>query len=294
VGQERGADIWPWGVAFLAKSVDGSLRAELASRVWLQTHLAGTRPRTAPAEDEEEPDAWDLRYNRAGTYLASVNRVQVGQHLHSLPNPAVLREGDGHPFVPPFVAAEVTSLPRGCPVEWWSMGVAHLPKAHGFKPRVSVTQNDYDWGHIGGVTISPPSYTATEQAVSLLTVLVYQEAMLAKDSDCMGRIESDLLAVVSSARTRASVKVVHGTGFVSTASLESWSRMHEHRLFAPLVVIPCYTVYGCSNFGAVSDFEQKSLDNINSMTDVRKSSTAQKTSPQTRSLAMAMTLRIDL
>ena len=40
IGQERGVDVWPWGVAFLPSTDHASVHAEAARKVWLHAHVA--------------------------------------------------------------------------------------------------------------------------------------------------------------------------------------------------------------------------------------------------------------
>ena len=282
VGQERGVDIWPWGIVFLAQSPNGPSRAESACRVWQQIHLTGTSEVKATAkdgeEDEEGPDAWDLRYNRALTSKAPTSQLHLGQHLHLLPNPAVYRDADAVVgCIPPFVAAEVGFLPQDCPIEWWSMGIAHLPKAPLSEPRISVNQWGYIWGSISITTILPHSGKATERSIHLVTVLVHRAAT-STSNDNFESVENDLLAILSSEETSTSVEDVSGTAFVSTQSLEDWSRIKEHQLFQGLVFVPCNSVHGCSNFSG-DTFNTGDSDGA--------------TSALTQPLAVAITMKVD-
>ena len=262
VGQERGVDAWPWGIVFLAKWYDGPIRAELASCVWQQAHLAGTRPQDAEGmneDDKEGPDAWDRQFNRAASFETLASHHQVGRHLHVLPNQKVFRSTDGNEstLVPAFIAAEVDYLPRNCPIEWWSMGVAHLPKPPTSKQQVSSTGKNYPWGSINLVTIFPPTDSATTRSVHLVTVLVYRAAVNEDIEETFASIESDLLALLwsdrdSSDAQQASAEAVHGTAFVSAHSSDHWSWLHRRRFFEDSVTIPCHSVYGCSNSGTIN------------------------------------------
>jgi diphthine-ammonia ligase len=303
VGQERGVDIWPWGIAFLESTDTASVRAELSCRVWRQAHLAGARLQevsdaTEDDEGDEGPDAWDLQYNRAMTFDTPAT-LGLNRHLHPLPNSAVLKApSNTASLIPPFIAAEVVSLPRSAPVEWWSMGITNLPKRPASRPRVSVIQRRHPWGSIHGITFSPSSEAATEGYIHLVTAFVRRETISASSVDFVSRIGGDLLALLLSnqdpSKTEApSAEVVHCTAFVSTEGVEQWSRLSEHRLFENLVLVPCNAVYGWPD-SAVDDILSPDSTGLSSSTapGLRDSDDGAGSSP-TQRLAVAITMRIN-
>ncbi|ETI27000.1 hypothetical protein G647_10099 [Cladophialophora carrionii CBS 160.54] len=297
VGQERGVDIWPWGIAFLESTETASVRAELCSRIWQQAHnVPGARPQDVldGEESDEGPDAWDLQYNRAKTFEAAATLLQTDRHLHPLPNDAVLQDPNiGASVTPPFIAAEVISLPRSAPVEWWSMGITNLPKRPASRPRVSVARKDHAWGSLHKVTLFPSSEPTTEgYVVHLVTITLCEEAISAGSIDGDSRIRDDLLTFVSVDRGpfkqgAPSAEVVHGTAFISAQGWDHWSLLRRDGLFETLVVVPCESVYGWSN---------PAVNNVEPLGSARESPSAPttelKASP-TQRLAVAITMRID-
>ncbi|KAJ9606372.1 hypothetical protein H2200_009333 [Cladophialophora chaetospira] len=311
VGQERGVDIWPWAIAFLESSKDGSFRAELSSQVWRNAHLAGTRPKNRPdgednEEDEEGPDAWDLQYNRAAISQASATQPRPGEHLHLLPNSAVLRPDDEpSAFIPPFIAAEVISLPRDAPVEWWSLGITNLPTSPGSKPRASTVRKDYVWGSIVRVSVLPPAYATTECSVHLATVMISPERTPSNGFESIACIKDDLLALLFSdvdnlQTTAASANVVYGTAFVSTRGVEAWSRLRQDRLFKDVAVIPCNVVFGHFSSAHDARTEQQGLSASSEPPQGKLSvdrpddeATVEMEGASCEPLAIAITIRID-
>ncbi|EXJ96079.1 hypothetical protein A1O1_01205 [Capronia coronata CBS 617.96] len=304
IGQERGVDLWPWGVALVKKSINISAQALEASQVWQQVNLIGTRPEQDSSsdetgEDEDGPDAWDRQYNRFSQYGATVAQTTVGEHLHMLPNPRVLREASSKSrFVPPFIAAEVVSLPRDATVEWWSLGVANLPKLPESVPRISTSRQDYTWGSICRVSVHPPkkernqehdrkqdqdqsASNTTDTTINLMTVLIHSPLHHPTSSirEGIDVVEQDLAAFLSGrtdSGTSSSLEVVHGTAFVSAEYQTPWSKKQKQKqdqdwdqsLFANLTVIPCKSVHGrasssSSNSGlADQGNEDKSSENF--------------------------------
>ncbi|KIW94706.1 uncharacterized protein Z519_04683 [Cladophialophora bantiana CBS 173.52] len=297
VGQERGVDMWPWGIAFLEGGcTDGPVRPELSCRVWQQAHLTGTRSTKAGIGEEDDeadegPDAWDLRYNRASTYEVSSGEMTVGQHLHLLPNANIfLEDGSSASFVPPFVAAEVVSLPRGAPVEWWSMGITNLPKSPASKPRVSAVRKDWVWGSMAKVTILPP-YGKSGTTVHLITALVCHRA------DVAG-VESDILNMIvpDSGYENSSfspAELVHGTAFITLQAQEEWSRMRRGHLLGNLAAIPCNSLFGSSGGvsspAAANNLAVSSLPAVKFGTDIQGPAALYPPLP----LGVAMVMRVD-
>ncbi|EXJ71064.1 uncharacterized protein A1O5_06057 [Cladophialophora psammophila CBS 110553] len=298
IGQERGVDMWPWGIAFLESGcTDGPVRPELSCRVWQQAHLTGTRSTKAGMGEEgdeadEGPDAWDLQYNRASTYEASSGEMTVGQHLHLLPDANIFRQdGSSATFVPPFVAAEVVSLPRSAPAEWWSMGIANLPKSPASKPRVSAVRKDRVWGSMAKVTIHPPSYGKSGTIVHLITALVHQRADIAG-------VESDILNLIlpdneSETLSLGPAELVHGTAFITLQAQQEWSRMSGGHLLRNLAVIPCNSLFGSSGVvpsaAAANNLAVSSLPAIEFGTDIQAPAAFYPPLP----LGLAVVMRID-
>ena len=162
VAQERLVDIWIGpGVAYLGNKVtnhtttDGKSvsdidvmhsRACTAACAWhlsLEIDEKGHKRRQSLAsndeQDEEDADIWHAQHNHGQSARPQLN---VGQHLHILPNHRILSvQGEriwrgtssgstetAKAHFPTFIAAEVLELPRNASVEWWSLGLAGVAK----------------------------------------------------------------------------------------------------------------------------------------------------------------------
>lgn len=255
IGQERGVDAWPWGIAFLSQADETMLRAELSCRMWQQAHLAGTRPAANDPDEvevegypDEGPDAWDLQYNHAAQWR-DWGETNIGQHLKLLPDPAVLKlDGLSTTFTPAFIVAEVTALPRNAPIEWWSMGIANLSKSPNATTRILATQKDFTWGSASKVTVLS---TKAVKLIHLITLLVHQSSESANPMANIPTLEKDVTDFVSrvdDSGEAASMlpEVVHGTAFISLQNQHDWTEFQRYQLFKNLVITPCNSLYGTS------------------------------------------------
>jgi diphthine-ammonia ligase len=151
IGQERGVDLWTWGVAFLPRldEVESKQLHQLATKIWRQAHQTTVYGKSAlgyvedgDEDSESGPDAWDLKM---GTGRVTPS---VGKHRHVLPNSTVFaNELDGL-WIPPIVVAEVEELPRAAPIEWHSHGLGGLPKRPSGTPAVFVGFWEFPWGRV--------------------------------------------------------------------------------------------------------------------------------------------------
>ncbi|KIX06942.1 uncharacterized protein Z518_04918 [Rhinocladiella mackenziei CBS 650.93] len=327
VGQERGVDIWPWGIAFLQHEDGSSYKVDVTYRIWHDAHRISTRTKiNSPTEDEndqeEGPDAWDLQYNRSQIYEVAPLQMTVGNHRHILPHSTIFKDTTSESvFIPPFIAAEILSLPRHAPVEWWSLGIANLPEKPHSTPRISTSRKHYSWGSTNRVTIHPSTSLeeraqsgARETWVHLVTVLVHLNPLdISSDVKLVEEVLLDLLLPKSDLGTLAfsDPEIVHGTAFISHKGYTYWTKMRERPLFATLTVIPCTTLYGncrvdtsiddpgdeSSGISVSKSSTKKTEQEVSSLrpneeTDIKNDAAAQ--CPwQCRPLAAAMTIRID-
>jgi len=269
VGQERGVDVWSWGIALL-KGEEGlgtearGKRAQLAWEVWKLAHLVGARPESSGASDDESdnddeaegPDAWDLRFNRSTAFQSSHLQVTVGAHLHILPNSEIFSDGSTTKYIPSFIAAVVTALPRDAPVEWWSLGIANLSKDRTSKPRVEVRTGSFPWGFISIVTIQPTTSAeeGSPQGVHLVTNLVTvlvrpsmdrETAADARNADIENELSEMLL---SGNHTYPDVQFqfqsIHGTAFIASEVERCWKPVASKSLLAAVTTVPCTSLFG--------------------------------------------------
>ncbi len=310
VGQERGVDIWPWGIAFLKQSSKVTTHAAMAGRVWAAAHSVGTRCEKPASEDvdaeEDNLDAWDLRYNR---YNSSMHAMTIGQHLHVLPNHTVF----GHVattarFIAPFIAAEVVSLPRDAPIEWWSLGLARIIKQNTPRAPASFGRAVFGWGSIIQVSVrtalGDQSFTQ-ETTIHLVTVFVHLAAVMGV-VEAVHDFQGDLQAYLSQIRVsehsawppaKPSFELVHGTAFLSANGQTQWPELSRQGLFNSLTVIPCKSVYGQSDFSVSIDDESEARQSSESSEHSEEAGpnvmAFNNHSAPCQPLAIAMAMRID-
>ncbi|EHY51980.1 Diphthine-ammonia ligase [Exophiala dermatitidis] len=268
VAQERGVDIWPWGIAFLKKDSAIASHAVVASKVWQEANLIGTRPVSESStegdsdnDDEDGPDAWDRQFNRSSLHDKKIPATNVGGHLHILPNHKVFKSTSiGCKFVRPFIAAEVASLPRDAPIEWWSLGLANLPQLPSSVPRISASGQHRGWGSVSIVTVLPGEHQDQEKeretesidrnTEHLVTVLMYMpnssQESNTLDTETIERDITDMLSERYADTTPPSYQAVHGTAFISAEFQSARCKLNKHSLFSSLAVVPCKSVYGSS------------------------------------------------
>ena len=170
IGQCFGIDWWICGVAYLANCdlEDVQTRAILAWQVWKEAHIiteaenhdteSSIETRNTEDTDDDNIDLWDRQHNfqaGAGLICATSGKDRAyGSPLHMLPNPNVVahkgrspsRGTIPEPSVPPFLAAEVHSLPRSVSIEWHGQGLARLaerPLSNPCLNSVQKTTNQY-------------------------------------------------------------------------------------------------------------------------------------------------------
>ncbi|KIW37174.1 uncharacterized protein PV06_10793 [Exophiala oligosperma] len=285
VGQEREVDIWPWGIAFLKRDPDAAHRnATTAQRIWEHAHRIGTRSSNSSArddddiddEDDQGPDAWDLRFNRFQLANSAAENAAIGQHLHVLPNNTVFgKRATTADVVPPFIAAEVTSLPRDAPVEWWSLGVANLIKTLTSSSTAAAAatcgREDFEWGSISRTSLhaeSPKQSSGGHPSTvrqHLVTVLIRsasggsgkpRHGPRQVDDDVRAhllRTIGDDVHVGPRPKLPPVLECVHGTAFLSTVEgRPRWAEVSKGELFNSLTVIPCTSVHGRGQVGTLS------------------------------------------
>lgn len=106
---------WTGAVAFITASSDAKGKAELAHRFWVEAHRTGLWE--GDEEEDDTSDIWDRTFG-------NTRSLAVGsQESTPLPDFTRLLSRDHH--VPGMFSVQVKELPRGCDIEWQSMGIAH-------------------------------------------------------------------------------------------------------------------------------------------------------------------------
>ncbi|KAK5049550.1 hypothetical protein LTR84_004479 [Exophiala bonariae] len=305
VGQERGIDLWPWGISFLEEQGQGTShsRAEQASKVWQYTHRIGITHEDDSSDDEDQdgPDAWDLRFNRSVTFQSSHSHTTIGAHLHTLPNPNVFTSPMSKAtYIPSFIAATVTALPRNAPVEWWSLGLANLPTFGTSRPCVKVVAGSYDWGNSSAVTITPTRPRARDlsrrksSVTTLVTIMMNMLPSTTADAEIdsidIEKHVSSLLSSEDNADTRIDLPLdlCHGTAFISSEGERQWMQVANRTSLAAITVVPCTSLFGSP---AMEISKESSEFSYSTRNGERHTSDSSDVSCQP--LSVALTLRIE-
>ena len=116
IGKVMNVGWWTGAVAFITGPGGGQIKARLAWEAW-----RGVHERELWEKDDEEEDGldvWDRRYGGMGSLAMETAGIQ------SLPDFSRLSDSASS-NVPGFLAVELDELPRGCDIEWQSLGVAY-------------------------------------------------------------------------------------------------------------------------------------------------------------------------
>ncbi|KAK3178301.1 hypothetical protein OEA41_000434 [Lepraria neglecta] len=120
IGKVMNVGWWTGAVAFITGPGDVQIKARLAWEAW-----RGVHERELWENDDEEEDGldvWDRRYGGMGSLAKETAGIQ--------PLPDFSRISDSASSnVPGFLAVELDELPRGCDIEWQSLGVAYQNSA---------------------------------------------------------------------------------------------------------------------------------------------------------------------
>ncbi|MCJ1471815.1 hypothetical protein MMC13_000456 [Lambiella insularis] len=126
IGLELQVNWWSAAVAFFVADADVEEKALITWCCWKRMH----QPPVLDVQDDDGssdgPDIWDRRYN--GLMSSGLEEKTA----HSLPEFSRLKSNTLHrgTSVPAFFAVQVEELPRGCDVEWQSLGIAHQSVVH--------------------------------------------------------------------------------------------------------------------------------------------------------------------
>ena len=116
IGRAMKVGWWTGGVAFITGKDDVQMKAEIAWEVWKRIH-----ERELWEEDEELEDGFDV-WDRVHGGIGSLVKHMAGtQPLPDFTRLSHAASGD----IPGFLAIEVDELPRGCDIEWQSLGLEY-------------------------------------------------------------------------------------------------------------------------------------------------------------------------
>ena len=120
IGIEREVTWWTGAVMLVVGEHDLQRKAVFAWALWKEMHEVPQIEDSASEDELDGPDAWDKKYGGRGNF--SNDEVME----HRLPDFQTLIYPAGHGFVTPgFFTVQVDEIPRGCEVEWQSLGIAH-------------------------------------------------------------------------------------------------------------------------------------------------------------------------
>ena len=116
VGRAMKVGWWTGGVAFITGRDDMQKKAEIAWEVWKRIH-----DRELWEEDENNEDGFDV-WDRVHGGMGSLVKQMAG--IQPLPDFARFSHAASSD-IPGFLAIEVDELPRGCDIEWQSLGIEY-------------------------------------------------------------------------------------------------------------------------------------------------------------------------
>lgn len=241
VGQEREVDLWPWGVAFVTSTSDVHSHMKAASQAWSHAHRYHVSTiGDDGSDDEAQEDVWFQQQRHHNFQMSTTTAISSrSEHLHKLPKYfAAAGSGSLQPTVPPLIVVEVLSLPRGAPVEWWSLGLSRLAASSW---NVKWSTKAWPWGSSTGVLISnttnPGSSRATEHV--FLSMLVNHLSDSPKSLSLTSIINDQF-------KKDASWTVAHGTSFHSLhASVETCTDFLAEEI--QTATVPCRGLWGFTN-----------------------------------------------
>ena len=116
IGRAMKVGWWTGGVAFITGRDDMQMKAEVAWEVWKRIH-----DHELWKEDEKHEDGFDI-WDRVDGGMGSLVKHMVG--IQPLPDFARFSDAASSD-IPGFLAIEVDELPRGCDIEWQSLGIEY-------------------------------------------------------------------------------------------------------------------------------------------------------------------------
>jgi diphthine-ammonia ligase len=252
VGQERGVDFWPWGVAFIYLTDDLIGKVSTAAQAWSTAHQYHLMTDEDDTEDNNaDQDVWYQQQHRGFTSPATTPTA-TSDHLHKLPNPTLMNSIQ--PRFPPLLIAEVVSLPRAAPIEWWSLGLTNLT-ADSQKLRWGI--KTWSWGVSTGVFISSPTDEGGAEHV-FLSLLIRDASQL--ESGMREALRLALGATISHTfgleGDESKWEVVHGTAF-HAAKLYG-TKGHIEGIHT--ATVPCRGLWGSVDVNGDGDAQMEKLD----------------------------------
>ena len=113
---------WTGAVAYITGGQNVRGKAMIAWLAWEKAHKIASLAESPDDDQTDEFDAWDRKYG-GGQSSFFAEEVPVPQ----LPDftKVTYDDNQNQAMIPSFLAVEVDELPRGCDIEWQSLGIAH-------------------------------------------------------------------------------------------------------------------------------------------------------------------------
>ena len=120
-GKAMNVSWWVNAVAFVIAGDDAGDKAMVAWKIWAEVHQMDLWDAGDKTEDEDgldDFDVWDIRQGGLGRFSTDDLECACLPDFKRMPNST----SDN---VPHFFAVQVDGLPRGCEIEWQSLGLAY-------------------------------------------------------------------------------------------------------------------------------------------------------------------------
>ena len=257
VGQNRHVDIWPWAVAFLSRTSAPASKSDIIAKIWHKLYNPVTNPPTDEVSDDENFDVYDLKKTLPRSFRHGPLPA-FDQHLHILPNRSLLKVKSGKSTTPPIIVPEVSELPRGASVEWWSTGIAGLSSKDS-KVGCEFATKFWPWGTISTTELAPISQEDVKLGKPHPTKVAFRALLLTMDD---GEPSADMISTLRAHLDPGTTNchgIIHGTVFATIGyGLALYEQLAEAINLEGIAVIPTHSLHGAA-FEGGDDVEMKPL-----------------------------------
>ena len=252
IGRATNVTWWSGAVAFIASSEHLQSKAIVAWKAWEAMHQHSPRQDDDEEEEEEDTDqdanfdVWDQRYGnpvsfkpdseKTAPHLPDFGLVDLlDPRSQEKPSPSVAAVASSS--VPGFFAAQVSALPRGCEIEWQSLGVARsrVKLSHSHRP-----VDGFDYPSSTCVVVDG-EVTITYVGVPLLpssssSVSDDSRSLQARIVEALGRASTTTTTTTDNGEYNCTS---HATIYTSQPSLLAECCCH-----IPAQIVPCHRLWG--------------------------------------------------
>ena len=116
IGTATHVNWWTGAIAFITGESNARTKAIIAWKAWEKLH-------ELPEVSEQEKDSpgldiWDMKHSGPKSFAVGEEKQKCLPDFQKLCHSTI-----GQKFVPPFFAVQMDELPRGCDIEWHSVGI---------------------------------------------------------------------------------------------------------------------------------------------------------------------------